>query len=88
MTPADRSNSPPIISSDTDTAMMPIVELAYSTVASDAARRNASATSEKKTNSDDRADQRADLGPAEQLAQQRPRARRRSSAGGAVAPMV
>src|SRR6476661_4537536 len=32
-TPVERSNSPPIISSDTPTAMMPIVEDPYSTVA-------------------------------------------------------
>ena len=32
-TPVERSNSPPIISSDTPTAMIPIVELPYRTVA-------------------------------------------------------
>jgi hypothetical protein len=34
-TPADRSNSPPIISSVTATATMPIWALAYSTVESE-----------------------------------------------------
>ena len=32
MTPADRSNSPPIISSATATAMIPMVDAWYSTV--------------------------------------------------------
>ena len=48
-TPADRSNSPPIISTATPQAMMPMVELAYSTVASEAASRNGGATIRKKT---------------------------------------
>ncbi len=47
ITPADRSNSPPIISSATGTAMMPIVEDAYSTVPMLDAWRKESATSEK-----------------------------------------
>ena len=49
MTPADRSNSPPIISSATGTAMIPMVDDAYSTVPRLDARRKLSATIEKKT---------------------------------------
>ena len=48
-TPADRSNSPPIMSSATAHAMMPMVELAYSTVASASGVRNGGATIAKKT---------------------------------------
>src|SRR5918992_3194606 len=47
-TPADRSNSPPIISSATPTATMPIDELAYSTVDSAGSVRNGSASTKKK----------------------------------------
>ena len=47
-TPADRSNSPPIISRPTPTATMPIVELAYSTVENDSGDRNGGATMKKK----------------------------------------
>src|ERR687896_1855442 len=47
-TPADRSNSPPIISSDTPTATMPIEELAYSTVDRAGSVRNGSASTKKK----------------------------------------
>ena len=48
-TPADRSNSPPIISSATPTAMIPMVELSYSTVENAATERNGSATAKKNT---------------------------------------
>src|SRR6478735_1300978 len=48
MTPADRSNSPPIISSPTATATMPMVELWYSTVISESTDRKAGATIRKK----------------------------------------
>ena len=47
-TPADRSNSPPIMSSATATVGMPYVELTYRMVASESASRNGGAT-EKKT---------------------------------------
>ena len=47
-TPADRSNSPPIISSATPTATMPMVEEAYSTVANAGSVRNGGATAKKK----------------------------------------
>ena len=47
-TPADRSNSPPIINMPTATATMPIVEDWYSTVKNDAAERNDGATIKKK----------------------------------------
>src|SRR3954454_23331929 len=47
-TPADRSNSPPIISSATPTATMPIVDEAYSTVARAGSVRNGGATAQKK----------------------------------------
>src|ERR687885_79917 len=43
-TPADRSNSPPIISSATATAGMPYVELTYSTEDSDSSWRNGGGT--------------------------------------------
>ena len=43
-TPDERSNSSPIMSSPTATAMMPIVELAYRTVAIASAERNDGAT--------------------------------------------
>jgi len=49
-TPEDRSNSPPIISRATAHAMMPIVELAYKTVAKAAGERNGGATTAKNTN--------------------------------------
>src|SRR3954454_9120851 len=48
VTPADRSNSPPIISSATPTATMPMVDEAYRTVASAGRVRNAGATAQKK----------------------------------------
>ena len=48
-TPADRSNSPPIISSTTPTAMMPMVELAYRIVAKAPPVRNGSAMLKKRT---------------------------------------
>ena len=48
MTPADRSNSPPIINMPTATATMPIVEAWYSTVKNDSGVRNAGATIKKK----------------------------------------
>ena len=48
MTPAERSNSPPIISMPTPTATMPIVDDWYSTVAKDSAERKAGATARKK----------------------------------------
>src|ERR1044072_140761 len=48
-TPVDRSNSPPIISSATGTAMIPMVEEAYSTVLKLDHWRKASAAIEKKT---------------------------------------
>src|SRR5690242_1593281 len=48
MTPADRSNSPPIMSMPTPTATMPIVEDWYSTVKKDSAERNADAIIRKK----------------------------------------
>src|SRR5918992_1993285 len=47
-TPADRSNSPPIISSAPPTATMPIDELAYSTVDRAGSVRNGSASTKKK----------------------------------------
>src|SRR6478736_3484187 len=47
-TPADRSNSPPIINMPTATATMPIVDAWYSTVKNDGAERNDGATIKKK----------------------------------------
>src|SRR5918998_2626480 len=47
-TPEDRSNSPPIISSATPTATMPIVEEAYNTVENDGRVRNGGAIAKKK----------------------------------------
>ena len=47
-TPADRSNSPPIISMPTPTATMPMVEDWYRTVKNAGALRNAGATMRKK----------------------------------------
>src|SRR5450631_4499461 len=47
-TPAERSNSPPIINSATATAMMPTVELAYRTVAIEAALRIGGAIAKNK----------------------------------------
>src|SRR6266568_3899274 len=49
-TPADKSNSPPIISMDTATAGIPIVEAWYSTVAKAGNWRKGGATTEKKLN--------------------------------------
>src|SRR5918911_3298960 len=46
-TPADRSNSPPIMSSATATAMMPIVDEPYRMVPTLLAARNAGATAKK-----------------------------------------
>src|SRR5918994_6483331 len=48
-TPVERSNSPPIISRDTPTAMMPMVELPYSTVAKAFGWMNVCDTEAKKT---------------------------------------
>src|SRR4051794_19234322 len=48
MTPADRSNSPPIMSRPTATATMPIVEDWYSTVKREGAERKEGATTRKK----------------------------------------
>src|SRR6476469_7563600 len=48
-TPEDRSNSPPIISSATPTATIPIVDEAYRTVANEGRVRNAGAIAKKKT---------------------------------------
>ena len=48
-TPADRSNSPPIISSATGAAIRPKVELTYSTLENELALRNGGATAKKKT---------------------------------------
>src|SRR4051794_14177037 len=48
-TPEDRSNSPPIISSATPTATIPIVDEAYRTVANEGSVRNAGAIAKKKT---------------------------------------
>src|SRR6476620_11258171 len=50
-TPVERSNSPPIISRATPTAMMPIVELPYRTVASELGCRKTGAMAEKNTKS-------------------------------------
>ena len=47
-TPADRSNSPPIINMPTPTATMPMTEDVYSTVKNDAGERNEGATIKKK----------------------------------------
>src|SRR3954451_2129915 len=47
-TPADRSNSPPIISMPTATATMPMVEDVYRTVKKEAGERNDGATIKKK----------------------------------------
>src|SRR6188472_1312277 len=49
-TPVERSNSPPIISKDTPTAMIPIVEEPYSTVAKAFGWVNVGETNAKKTN--------------------------------------
>ena len=49
-TPVERSNSPPIISRDTPTAMMPMVEDPYSTVANELGWMKVDETTEKKTN--------------------------------------
>ena len=51
ITPADRSNSPPIINMPTATATIPIVEAAYNTVKNDSGVRNAGATIRKNTKS-------------------------------------
>jgi len=48
VTPADRSNSPPIISIPTPTATMPMVEAWYSTVKNESAVLNDGATTRKK----------------------------------------
>src|SRR3954468_6126247 len=48
MTPADRSNSPPIISRPTPTATIPMTEDWYSTVKNDSAERKAGARARKK----------------------------------------
>src|SRR6476661_2134940 len=48
MTPADRSNSPPIIKMPTATATMPIVEDWYKTVKNEGNDRNEGATMRKK----------------------------------------
>src|SRR6476659_3549084 len=48
VTPEDRSNSPPIISSATPTATIPMVEEAYRTVANEGRVRNAGAIAKKK----------------------------------------
>src|SRR3954447_14871880 len=47
-TPADRSNSPPIINRATPTATIPIVDEAYSTVLNAGSVRNGAATEKKK----------------------------------------
>src|SRR6476469_4209764 len=47
-TPADKSNSPPIINIPTATATIPIVDDWYSTVKNDGAERNDGATTKKK----------------------------------------
>src|SRR3954468_3573633 len=47
-TPADRSNSPPIINRATPTATIPIVDEAYSTVLNAGSVRNGGATEKKK----------------------------------------
>src|SRR5437868_447909 len=47
-TPADRSNSPPIINRATPTATIPMVEEAYSTVPNEGSVRNGGATEKKK----------------------------------------
>src|SRR4051812_50179616 len=47
-TPADRSNSPPIINRATPTATIPIVDEAYSTVRKEGSVRNGAATEKKK----------------------------------------
>ena len=51
ITPADRSNSPPIINMPTATATIPIVDAAYNTVKNDSGVRNAGATIKKKMKS-------------------------------------
>ena len=66
-TPVERSNSPPIISSDTPTAMIPIVELPYRMVAKALGWVNVGETSGKEDEKHDRADERADLGAAQEL---------------------
>ena len=48
VTPADRSNSPPIISMPTPTATIPMVEAWYSTVKNESSDRNDGATMRKK----------------------------------------
>src|SRR6478735_2361455 len=48
-TPDDRSNSPPIINNATAHAIIPIVELAYNTVANASGERNGGATIKKNT---------------------------------------
>ena len=50
ITPADRSNSPPIISRATATAMMPMVEAGSSQLATPAPLRNTSESAAKNTN--------------------------------------
>ena len=46
-TPADRSNSPPIINRPTATATTPTIEDAYNTVDNDSNVRNGGATAQK-----------------------------------------
>src|SRR3569833_21539 len=87
ITPADRSNSPPIINSATDTAMMPIDALEYRTVENDDARRNASAIREKKTNNTTAPTSEPISGRPSSLRNDE-RAARRSSPAGVAGAMV
>ena len=66
ITPADRSNSPPIISSATTTAGMPIVEATSVQLAMPSSFRNSEFWVQKKIADDDGGQQRPDLGAAQE----------------------
>ena len=70
ITPADRSNSPPIINMPTPTATIPIVDDWYNTVKNDSGDRNAGATIKKKIEDHDRRDSSADLRTGQQPVRQ------------------
>ena len=61
ITPAERSNSPPIISSATTTAGMPIVDATSVQLAMPSSCRNSAFCVQKKIADDDGGQQRADL---------------------------
>ena len=66
ITPADRSNSPPIISSATTTAGMPIVEATSVQLAMPSSLQEQRVLRPEEDRDDDRGQQRADLGAAQE----------------------